>query len=196
MTEKKVLSIKDVILDIVIAKYPNLESKDNLTNGKLFDFRRLIDDDDNYNVIESMLISYREKTGNVMDADDILNIFKSYKHNPLETLNLKPENTKLYLEMARGIELEGIFALNRIFVSNMVIEKLKEVYALFDNEEEFRNYNDSLLITLLFRYSILHKTSMNNDDIVGRLKIEYISMLDKTIEDFRKREKIRNLSIH
>lgn len=196
MTEKKVLSIKDVILDIVIAKYPNLESKDNLTNGKLFDFRRLIDDDDNYNVIESMLISYREKTGNVMDADDILNIFKSYKHNPLETLNLKPENTKFYLEMARGIELEGIFALNRIFVSNMVIEKLKEVYALFDNEEEFRNYNDSLLITLLFRYSILHKTSMNNDDIVGRLKIEYISMLDKTIEDFRKREKIRNLSIH
>ena len=196
MTEKKVLSIKNVILDIVIAKYPNLESKDNLTNGKLFDFRRLIDDDDNYNVIESMLISYREKTGNVMDADDILNIFKSYKHNPLETLNLKPENTKFYLEMARGIELEGIFALNRIFVSNMVIEKLKEVYALFDNEEEFRNYNDSLLITLLFRYSILHKTSMNNDDIVGRLKIEYISMLDKTIEDFRKREKIRNLSIH
>lgn len=196
MTEKKVLSIKDVILDIVIAKYPNLESKDNLTNGKLFDFRRLIDDDDNYNVIESMLISYREKTGNVMDADDILNIFKSYKHNPLETLNLKPENTKFYLEMARGIELEGIFALNRIFVSNMVIEKLKEVYALFDNEEEFRNYNDSLLITLLFRYSILHKTSMNNDDIVGRLKIEYISMLDKTIEDFQKKEKIRNLSIH
>ena len=196
MTEKKVLSIKNVILDIVIAKYPNLESKDNLTNGKLFDFRRLIDDDDNYNVIESMLISYREKTGNVMDADDILNIFKSYKHNPLETLNLKPENTKFYLEMARGIELEGIFALNRIFVSNMVIEKLKEVYALFDNEEEFRNYNDSLLITLLFRYSILHKTSMNNDDIVGRLKIEYISMLDKTIEDFQKKEKIRNLSIH
>ena len=196
MTEKRVLSIKDVILDIVIAKYPNLESKDNLTNGKLFDFRRLIDDDDNYNVIESMLISYREKTGNVMDADDILNIFKSYKHNPLETLNLKPENTKFYLEMARGIELEGIFALNRIFVSNMVIEKLKEVYALFDNEEEFRNYNDSLLITLLFRYSILHKTSMNNDDIVGRLKIEYISMLDKTIEDFQKKEKIRNLSIH
>jgi len=189
MTEEKNVSEKQDNLNIVLAKYPNLESNDSLTNSKLFDFRRLVDDEDNLKVIESLIEVYKSKTGNIMDADDILNIFKSYKHNPLETLNLKPESTKFYLEMAKGIELEGVFALNKILVSNNVIEKLKEVYVLFDDEEQFRNYNDSLLITLLFRYSILHKTSMDNNDVLGRLKVEYVDMLNKTIVDFQKKKK-------
>ena len=189
MIEEQNVSKKKDSLSIVLEKYPNLESKDNLTNSKLFDFRRLVDDEDNLKVIESLIEVYKSKTGNKMDADDILNIFKSYKHNPLETLSLKPENTKFYLEMAKGIELEGVFALNKILVSNNVIEKLKEVYVFFDDEEQFRNYNDSLLITLLFRYSILHKSSIDNNDVVGRLKVEYIDMLNKTIVDFQKKKR-------
>ena len=76
MIEEQNVSKKKDSLSIVLEKYPNLESKDNLTNSKLFDFRRLVDDEDNLKVIESLIEVYKSKTGNKMDADDILNIFK------------------------------------------------------------------------------------------------------------------------
>ena len=60
---------------------------------------------------------------------------------------------------------------------------MKAVRNKFNDEQEFRNYNDEILITELFKYKILLNTVIDKDMALLRIKNEIISILDNKINE-------------
>ena len=120
-------------------------------------------------------------TGSNLDAEDILNVTYSYKNNFEQLKELRVDNYKFYLLMMKGIKIQEIFKLNSILLSNEIIDKMKIIRLNFSDEESFREYNDSVLTTELFRYKILRDTGIDKSVAIARIKEEINEQLNNKI---------------
>ena len=173
--------IEIYLINTVTSKYPNYESDNNFTKCKLFAFQKCLENEEVSKFLQSFSVGFENLTKKKITADDIINIAYSYKLNPKETKELKVNNIVFYLELVKGIKLNGIFMLNSVIISNEIIEKMKIVRKIINNEEEFREYNDELLARGLLRYKILESCGVEKEIAIEKIKNEIINSFDKKI---------------
>ena len=172
--------IKDLTLDFkntVFSKYPDCENKNKFVISKLFTFVKILEDEKALAFMYDFKTLYENKTNSKMDAEDILNIAYSYNKNFEQLKELRVDNYRFYLQMMKGINIQEIFKLNSILLSNEVLDKMKNVRLNFSDEELFREFNDGVLTTELFKFKILRDIGIDKSMVLDRIKKEILEKL-------------------